>query len=43
MFFLNFGGLFSKMDIYKCPISEIGGRELKFSYIIHFEGGYFMV
>ena len=22
------------MDIYKCPFSENGGRELKFSYII---------
>jgi hypothetical protein len=27
------------MDIYKCPISEIGGRELNFLYIIHFGGG----
>jgi hypothetical protein len=34
--FFNFGGRFSKMDIYKCPISEIGGRDLNFLYIIHF-------
>jgi hypothetical protein len=26
------------MDIYKCPISEIGGRDLNFLYIIHFWG-----
>jgi hypothetical protein len=23
-----------KLDIYKCPFLKIGGRELKFSYII---------
>jgi len=27
---------FSELDIYKCPFLKIGGRELKFSYIIVF-------
>ncbi len=36
MFFFKFRGRFLKLDIYKCPFLKIGGRELKFSYIIVF-------
>ena len=33
LFFLNLYPRFAKKDIYKCPFSEKGLRELKFAYI----------